>query len=249
MAPSGKYRNGRHHENGGGSLNSSEDESYNLDNASVASNFSDATAEDPDDGAALADDQMEEKLGELIDGMAQKSSQGRVNCQEQLVKAFVKKYMPGFIKERYFTICDCIERSLKKGGGAEKAAAAELATVICVQLGNDDSTEEIYKLLKPVLLTMMCDTSVAANIRAKCCTALSNMTFLSGCEIGDVIHLMQQLESIFSASYLKGDGSVPIVSAEMAVLHAAAISSWSLLLTLVNPADIDAVVNSNAKRM
>ncbi|VEN58003.1 unnamed protein product, partial [Callosobruchus maculatus] len=243
-------RNGRHqHENGGGSLNSSEDESYILDNASVASNFSDTTAEDPDDAAALADDQLEEKLSELIDGMAQKSSQGRVNCQEQLVKAFVKKYMPMFIKERYFTICDNIERSLKKGGGAEKAAAAELATVICVQLGNDDSTEEIYKLLKPVLLTMMCDTSVAANIRAKCCTALSNMTFLSGCEIGDVILLMHQLESIFSASYLKGDGGVPNITVETAVLHAAAISAWNLLLTLVNPADIDAVINNEAKRM
>lgn len=69
--------------------------------------------------------------------------------------------------DRYFTICDSIERSLKKGGGPEKAAAGELATIICVQLGGEDASEEIYRMLKPVLFTTVCDNTVSASVRAK----------------------------------------------------------------------------------
>lgn len=56
--------------------------------------------------------------------------------------------------------------------------------------------------------------------------------------MGDVLVLMQQLESIFSGSYLKGDGSVPNVSTEIGALHASALSSWTLLFTLMNPGDV-----------
>lgn len=54
----------------------------------------------------------------------------------------------------------------------------------------------------------------------------------------DVIQLMQSLETIFSGSYMKGNGTVPVVSAEFSSLHAAALSAWSLLLTLMAPGDI-----------
>ncbi|KAJ8945113.1 hypothetical protein NQ318_001578 [Aromia moschata] len=184
------------------------------------------------------------KLRELLDGLTQKSAQGRTNCFQSLSKAFVKKYMPNFIKDRYFTICDSIERSVKKGGELEKAAAAELATIVCVQLGTDDASEEICKTLKPVLLTTICDNSVSPTARAKCCIALGNITFLSGGEIAEVIILMQQLEAIFSCSYLKGDGTVPNINADTANLHASALSTWSLLFTLVTPGTISSMMKS-----
>jgi hypothetical protein len=56
--------------------------------------------------------------------------------------------------------------------------------------------------------------------------------------MADVIQLMESLETIFSGSYLKGNGTVPVVSAELASLHAAALSAWNLLLTLMDPDDI-----------
>jgi hypothetical protein len=37
---------------------------------------------------------------------------------------------------------------------------------------------------------------------------------------------------------MKGNGTVPVVSAEFSSLHAAALSAWSLLLTLMAPGDI-----------
>lgn len=68
---------------------------------------------------------------------------------------------------RTFTLCDCVERSLKKGGAEEKCAAAELATVMCVQLGTDAISEDICRALKPILLATACDNAASANVRAQ----------------------------------------------------------------------------------
>lgn len=135
---------------------------------SVFSNYSEnRSTEDPDEGNELAQEQFEEKLLEIIDGLTQKSSQGRTNCLQQLSKALIKKYMPAFVRDRLFTLCDSIERCLKKGGNIEKGTAAELATLLCVQLGAEDACEEISKSLKPILLTTACDNSNTPTVRAK----------------------------------------------------------------------------------
>ncbi|XP_072378592.1 interferon-related developmental regulator 2 [Diabrotica undecimpunctata] len=243
--PKGKRKGRSDRGRNDGSLNSSDDESF-MDNVSVVSNYSEnKSGEECEDADLLAQEQLEEKLVEILDGLTQKSSQGRINCFDTLTKGFIKKCMPGFIRDRQFTICDSIERSLKKGGGPEKIAAAELATVICVQLGGEDATEDICRLLKPILLTLICDNSVAAPVRAKCCTALGNIVFLSGGEIGDVLILMQQLEAIYSVSYLKGDGTIPTISPDLGVLHAAAIQAWNLLFTLLSPGNIGTMINNS----
>merc|ERR1712209_343519 len=49
---------------------------------------------------------------------------------------------------------------------------------------------------------------------------------------------MQVLESVFSASYSKKDGTIPAPSADLQALHCAALSSWSLLLTLLTSGDV-----------
>lgn len=64
-------------------------------------------------------------------------------------------------------MCDCIERSVKKGGPEEKGAAADLATVMCVQLGTDPIGEDIYATLKPILLVTALDNSASPNVRAQ----------------------------------------------------------------------------------
>lgn len=62
--------------------------------------------------------------------------------------------------------------------------------------------------------------------------------FLSGNDIADTIEIRTLLSNIFSGSYLKGNGAVATVSAETAALHAAALSAWTLLLTIMAPSDI-----------
>jgi hypothetical protein len=68
---------------------------------------------------------------------------------------------------RRMTITDGIERSLKKGRGSEQAAAAQLAPLLCVQLGAGDEAEEVCKLLTPVLSVVAHDTSASYQARAK----------------------------------------------------------------------------------
>lgn len=101
----------------------------------------------------------------------------------------------------------------------------------------------------------------------QCCCALALINFLAGSELNDIIEPMQSLETIFSGSYLKGivtlssvnhlkwallkitaiagNGVVPNITPDEASLHASALSSWNLLLTLLSPYDVYKLMSSN----
>ena len=53
--------------------------------------------------------------------------------------------------------------------------------------------------------------------------------------IQDLTDTMSHLEKIFKASFLKGDGVPPTHSPEVAALHASALLSWALLLSIAPP--------------
>ncbi|KAJ1526830.1 hypothetical protein ONE63_008397 [Megalurothrips usitatus] len=220
----------------------SDEDSLN-DNASVISLVSDSHSvveegneNEPDETAI--EEEFEEKLRDAIDGVSQKSAQGRTQSMEAICKAFTKRFIPDFVVDRRVTIADGIERCLKRGRGAEQAAAAQLAPLMCVQLGAGDFSEELCRDLVPVLMVVARDPSVPAVTRAKCCWALGLLSFLAGGEMQDVMERMRALEAIFSGSYLKGDGTLPTITPEVGSLHAAALSAWSLLLTLLSPGDV-----------
>ena len=42
---------------------------------------------------------------------------------------------------------------------------------------------------------------------------------------------MSSLESAFKDSYLKGDGSVPVIAPELANVHVKALHAWNLLVS------------------
>lgn len=212
----------------------SDDESIN-DNASIFSSQSENKSLEDEEQDCMLQDQFEEKLIDAIDGISQKSAQGRTNCLISITKALVSKYIPLFIAERHFTICDGIEKALKKGGMAEKTAAADLASILCVQLGAETDGEAVCKSLKPVLITTASDNSVSAVVRGKCCSTLALMSFITNAEMDDVLSIMRQFEIFFSASFLKGDGTVPNLAPDVANFHAAALNGWGLLLTTMDP--------------
>lgn len=229
--------------------NLTSDDDSAFDNASIISGASESRST-VDDGLAQSEtdelaqqEAFEEKLLEAIDGLTQKSAQGRTNCFDAVAKALVVKFIPEFVYDRRLTITDCIERSLKKGRGAEQVSAAALAPLLCVQLGPGDASEQLCKDLRPVLSITAHDNSANPPARAKCCWALGLCAFLAGGEMGDVLELMQQMQAIFAGSYLKGDRQLPTVSVDIAALHAAALSSWSLLLTLMASGDVYQILN------
>lgn len=85
----------------GGSQNNSDDDS--LDNVSVTSNYSDLRSvdENADEVDEISQQEaFEEKLSEALDGLTQKSAQGRTNCFTAVNTAFVKKFVPDFVYDR-----------------------------------------------------------------------------------------------------------------------------------------------------
>lgn len=65
------------------------------------------------------------------------------------------------------TIADSIERALKKGGDNEKAAAANLASLLCIQLGVIDIAEDTYQELLSTLMFVVNDESIPLLAREK----------------------------------------------------------------------------------
>ena len=72
--------------------------------------------------------------------------------------------------------------------------------------------------------------------------------FFSGYEESDAVEINQVLTSIFAESYVKDNGALATVAADRAALHAAAISSWTLLLTLMQPPAVYKIFGSNQSK-
>ena len=121
-----------------------------------------------------------------------------------------------------------------------------------------------FRELKPLLVQLTADKTAATATRAAAATSLAGLCFLGGGEMAEVslndssilfpslsdrhpsnpyvsnkvVSTMQILEGVFSGSYAKKDGSIPAPSADLQALHCAALSSWSLLLTLLTSGDV-----------
>ncbi|XP_017794120.1 PREDICTED: interferon-related developmental regulator 1-like [Habropoda laboriosa] len=221
----------------------SDEDSINNDACSVSSNQSDnrSMLDDVNDNEVdeiAQQEAFEEKLKEAIDGLTQKSAKGRTICFNGIEKIFAVKYVPEFVEDRKMTITDSVERGLKKGRTEEQSTAARLSTLLCVQLGAFESAEVVCRDLKSILTFIASDTTASTQTRSECCWALSMNQFLSGNDATDTIEIVQLLSGIFSGSYLKGNGAIATISPEVAALHAAAISSWTLLLTVMASADV-----------
>ncbi|KYN37802.1 Interferon-related developmental regulator 1 [Trachymyrmex septentrionalis] len=221
----------------------SDEDSINNDACSETSGQSDnrSVLEDANDNEVdeLAQQEaFEEKVKEAIDGLTQKSAKGRIICFNGIEKIFAIKYIPDFVEDRKMTITDAVERGLKKGRGDEQSTAARLSTLLCVQLGAFKSAEMVCRDLKSILTFIANDNTASVHARAECCWALAMNQFLSGNDTTDTMEIAQLLSSIFSGSYLKGNGAIANISPDVAALHVAAISSWTLLLTVLSSADI-----------
>lgn len=84
-----------------GSLHTSDDDSVN-DNFSVISNCSENHSIDDgtDENDEIQQEAFEEKLTEALDGLTQKSAQGRTSCLDFVKGTLVKKYMPDYVYDR-----------------------------------------------------------------------------------------------------------------------------------------------------
>ncbi|XP_070558092.1 interferon-related developmental regulator 1-like [Ptychodera flava] len=244
-----KTKGGRH------SAEVSEDETFD-DRASVASSRqSDHDSLTPtEDGADVGDemdmtDDFEEKLKDFIDGTTQKSAKGRQICLEGIKKALSTRYIYDFVMERKATLTDCFERCLKKGKGEEQALAAVDAALLCCQLGAGEESEAVFNELKSTLTKVLQDKNGASKARASCAMALCVCCFIAAGDMLVVIEVMNLVESVFKASYLKGDGSSPSHSPNITAIHTAALSAWTLLLSISPQSHIQAMISTHLPKL
>lgn len=190
-----------------------------------------AGSEQVDETTAL--EEMEDKLKQCIDNLMDKSAKTRIAALESLRQAFSSKVLYDFLTERRFTVSDCLERSLKKGGGEEQALAATVFTLLCIQLGGGDEAAEGFKMLRPQLTTILTDNTASITARQSCARALGTCCYVSAVDDGEeLVKSLALLEGVFKASYPNKEGTLPTPKPGVPGLHSAAMQAWSLLVTL-----------------
>jgi len=236
-----KNKKGKQKGRRGGDSRQPSDEEYDTgDNASVVSSVSDIQSLAPDGAAEEVDEisaqeQMEDKLKDVIDGLSQKSAKGRVECLKSLESALSKKYIDEFVTDRKLTISDGLERCIRKGKGEEQSLACTNVVLLCLQLGMGVESEELYTSMVHILRSLLLDGTASTKARSACATTLGLLTFICSGDLGQAKEIMTALESIFKGSYFKGDGSVPSLTPETCSLHTEALIAWSLLLSIAPP--------------
>jgi len=180
-------------------------------------------------------EQFETKMKEAIHLATQKAATGRVKALETICGGFVKRYSPDFVDNQKLTICDLVDKSLKKGKGAEVEAAAKLSILLALQL---QDSEEVYKELQGLMVQVVTDESASPSARAALASSLGGLCFLGGGEISEVVSIMATLENIFSASFSKPEWSLPSFPPEIQALHYSCLTAWSLLLTLLSSEEV-----------
>ncbi|KAK5923387.1 hypothetical protein CgunFtcFv8_000364 [Champsocephalus gunnari] len=197
-----------------------------------------------------AQEETEDKLKQCIDNLMDKSSKTRLAGLESLRLAFSSKVLYDFLTERRLTISDCLERSLKKGGVEEQAAAATVFTLLCIQLGGGDEAEEGFKVLRPILTAILIDSTASIVVRQSCARALGMCCYVCTAEEGeDLVKSLALLESVFMLSYPNREGTMPTPKPGSPALHSAALQAWSLLVTLCPASRLSVLLNLHLPKL
>uniref|UniRef100_H3C9C0 Interferon-related developmental regulator 2 n=1 Tax=Tetraodon nigroviridis TaxID=99883 RepID=H3C9C0_TETNG len=197
-----------------------------------------------------AQEETEDKLKQCIDNLMDKSAKTRLAGLESLRQAFSSRVLCDFLSERRLTISDCLERSLKKSSAEEQAAAATVFALLCIQLGGGDEAEEGFKMLRPVLTSLLMDTSASIAARQSCARALGMCCYVSAAEDGeDLVKSLALLESVFMSSYANREGALPTAKPGGPGLHGAALQAWALLVTLCPPSKLTLLLDQHLPKL
>ncbi|XP_049298471.1 interferon-related developmental regulator 2 [Anopheles funestus] len=233
----------------------SDDETSN-DNASTYSCHSETQLADGNNGSIESGEsgesgssgfeKYEEKLLQAIENASDKAQQTRINAFQTINEVLVHHYIPDFLDDRKVTLMDAVEKSLRRGKGVEQSWAARIIPLLVIQIEALEDIGELVTVLKPVLLSTAQDGSAAYDARAKCCAALGLLCFVGVDDLGEILPLMKVLQTLFAGSFLKGDNSPSGATNDAGTLHSAALSAWSLLLTLLPPGEFVALMDDGA---
>ncbi|KAG0728350.1 Interferon-related developmental regulator 1 [Chionoecetes opilio] len=219
------------------------------DEASVASDLTESTAQLTDEEGPTEEEVYEQKVRDAMDLALEKSVHTRTNALIALTTAMQKKVLTVFLLDHHSTLVDLVERSLRKGRGPEQVAAARLASLLVLSLSAAPEVEEVYQALCPVLRVAVMDPSGPREGRTECAHTLALCTFLACHDLAQVTQAMNTLHTVFMAALPKGNGELPSHPPALTALHTAALNGFSLLLCLMAPSSVHTMASKLVKEM
>ncbi|XP_041281748.1 interferon-related developmental regulator 2 isoform X2 [Onychostruthus taczanowskii] len=215
-----------------------------LSHCSSASESASPADEGPGSEAANEpgqEEEVEDRLKEHMDTLLDKSAKARQAALQGLRLALSSKTLPEFLLERRLTLTDSLEKCLKKGKGEEQALAGTVLTLLCLQMGSGPEGEEVFRSLKPLLVSVLTDSTASPSARQSCATALGMCCYIAAADLEDLVSCLSCLEGIFSPANTGEGGSAP---AQHGPLHCSALQSWSLLLTICPPSHLRSILEN-----
>ncbi|XP_062530836.1 interferon-related developmental regulator 2 isoform X3 [Bombyx mori] len=225
--PKGKRKGKYEHRRTEQEYSSEEDAGIDMtnDNYSETSGQSDLKSIH-DEGENDSQEKLEEKVLEIIDGLSARANAARASALVSLRAALQRRYLAPVLSNQRATLADHVARALRRGRDAERRAAAAVAPLLALQIG-EEGTEEFMAEVRPALVAACTDKTSSLETRAECCSSLAALCYLLEEDVNEILEIMQMYETIFSSCYLKGDGSVKVSGAAveegaLAVAHEAA---------------------------
>ncbi|NXL64372.1 IFRD2 regulator, partial [Chordeiles acutipennis] len=125
----------------------------------------------------------EDRLKEQMDSLLDKSAKTRQAALQSLRLAFSSRSLCEFLLERRLTLTDSLEKCLKKGKGEEQALAGTVLTLLCLQMGSSLEGEEVFRSLKPLLVSILTDSTASPGARQSCATALGMCCYIAAADL------------------------------------------------------------------
>ncbi|KAJ8733029.1 hypothetical protein PYW07_015628 [Mythimna separata] len=246
--PKGKKKGKYEHRRTEQAYSSDEDAGIDMtiDNCSETSAQSDLKS-NHDDAENEIQEKFEEKVLELIESLNARANAARAGAFVSLRAALQRRPVDALLSAHRATLADHVARALRRGKDGERKAAAAIAPLLALQIG-EDGTEEFVREVRPALTASATDKSASLDARTECCSALAVLCYLMEDDLTEILEIMRMYETIFSGSYLKGDGSVKVSGAavEEGAWHAAALDGWALLFPLLSPNHALSLLNNQA---
>jgi len=175
---------------------------------------------------------FEDKMKDAIENLSEKSLATRMAALTSIANGLKQNYIDEFLDDRKLTLGEALLSCLKKGKGEEQALAAQVVSIINLQIADPEDSEllGIWSDHRNVMQLILQDRHASPSARAACAQTLGLCSLLLGTR-DEQYSAMSSLESAFKDSYLKGDGSVPVIAPELANVHVKALHAWNLLVS------------------
>ncbi|NWS81817.1 IFRD2 regulator, partial [Toxostoma redivivum] len=129
------------------------------------------------------EEEVEDRLKEHMDNLLDKSAKARQAALQSLRLALSSRTLSEFLLERRLTLTDSLEKCLKKGKGEEQALAGTVLTLLCLQMGSGPEGEEVFRGLKPLLVSILTDSTASPSARQSCATALGMCCYIAAADL------------------------------------------------------------------